>query len=151
MSVSKFELDLTKIVERAKGRLDETVRKTVLDLGTSLVMKSPVGNPSLWKYPPPKGYTGGRFRANWDLHINSVGDATYDVVDASGRASFERIGAQVSSGKAGDTFVLTNSLPYARKLEYEGHSKQVPPAGMIGQTLVEFEGIVAKAVEGAKK
>jgi hypothetical protein len=151
MSVTKFELDLQKIVDRAKSNLDAAVRKTVLDLGTSLVMKSPVGNPDLWKNPPPPGYTGGRFRANWDLHINGVGDATYDVVDASGRASFERIGAQLSSGKVGDTFVITNSLPYARKLEYEGHSKQVPPAGMIGQTLVEFEGIVVKAVESVKK
>jgi hypothetical protein len=149
--VTKFELDLTKVIERTKQNLDQAVRKTVMDLGTSLVMKSPVGNPDMWQSPAPKGYTGGRFRANWEMHINQAGSERYEVVDASGGASLNRIAAALSSGKAGDTFYITNSLPYARKLEYEGHSKQVPPAGMVGQTLVEFDGIVAKAVESVKR
>jgi hypothetical protein len=151
MTVTKFQLDFQKQIDGEKSNLDRAMRKTLMDVSASMVLKSPVGNPSLWKHPPPPGYTGGRFRANWDMHINSVGNATYDVVDASGRASFERIGAQLSAGKPGDTFYITNSLPYARKLEYEGHSKQVPPAGMVGQTLVEFDGIVAKAVESVKR
>lgn len=148
--VRTFALKVDQMVERAKSNIDIVIRKTILDLGTRLVELSPVGNPSMWKSPAPKGYTGGRFKGNWDVSINTVPTTKYDVVDKTGAASIGRIGAKVTSGKSGDMFYICNSLPYARKLEYEGHSKQVPPSGMVGSVVVEFSGILDAAARSVK-
>ncbi len=43
----RFELDVKAFVAKFAKDADAVVTKTVLAVGTSLVMKSPVGNPSL--------------------------------------------------------------------------------------------------------
>ncbi|MCK5132697.1 MAG: HK97 gp10 family phage protein [Candidatus Sabulitectum sp.] len=48
--------------------------------------------------------------------------------------------AVINRLKLGDTFFLTNKLPYIRRLEY-GWSQQAP-AGMVRITVAEFQGIV---------
>lgn len=95
------------------------------------------------------GYSGGRFRSNWDLSINTISKTTYDAVDKSGSASLTRIGAKIMNGEIGDVFYITNSLPYSIKLEY-GHSKQAP-SGIVGVTIVEFGGIVKSAAQSVSK
>jgi hypothetical protein len=143
-----FGLDMKAFVEKFKDRADEVVSKTVLAVGTSLVLKSPVGNPSIWKGNPPKGYVGGRFRANWQYGFNVPKSGVKDKTDATGETSIEDIkeGAKVS-GINGVHFIV-NNLPYANKLEY-GHSTQAPN-GMVGLTVVEFQEYVKKAVEESK-
>lgn len=44
-----FGLDLSAIVERAKGAIDASLREIVIEIGSSLIKMSPVGNPELWK------------------------------------------------------------------------------------------------------
>ncbi len=60
-----FTLQLKAFAEKAKGNADLVVRKVVLDIGTRVVLRSPVGDPDLWEGKAPKGYVGGRFRGNW--------------------------------------------------------------------------------------
>ena len=61
-----FASDVKRFSENAKKKLDEQVRGITLELFSSIILSSPVGNPTLWKSKPPKGYVGGRFRANWN-------------------------------------------------------------------------------------
>jgi hypothetical protein len=61
-----FSSDVKRFSNNTKKRLDQQVRAITLDLYSSIILTSPVGNPTLWKSKPPKGYTGGRFRANWN-------------------------------------------------------------------------------------
>jgi len=51
----KFAADITDWVKKEKGNLDKVVRKIVLDLGTRIIMRSPVRT--------------GRFRANWQYGL----------------------------------------------------------------------------------
>lgn len=46
--MGQFSLDLSRLVEKAKGRTDTVVKTVMLEAFSKVVMKSPVGNPSLW-------------------------------------------------------------------------------------------------------
>lgn len=144
----KFSLDLSKFVKKAKGNIDLVVRKVVLDIGTRIVMRSPVGDGSHWKEPPPKGYIGGRFRANWQYGENIIPRGTVPDIDPSGKASLRRIAA-IADDAGGKVHFIVNNLPYAQRLEY-GWSKRQAPAGMVGITLVEYQSIVAAAARSVR-
>lgn len=155
---TSFSLALEAFAKKAGDNADLVVRKVVLDLGTRIVERSPVGNRELWadnkvrmeKGLPlqPKGYIGGRFRANWQYgNMSGVGIPMSDLpdIDASGAASINRIAAGVpTKGAAGMVHFLKNNLPYAKRLE-EGWSTQAP-GGMVGITVREFQSIVDDAV-----
>jgi len=139
-----FSLDLRALIERAKGKAELVATKTVLAVGTSLVMKSPVGDPSLWKSKPPKEYVGGHFRANWQYGFNVPLSGQIDDIDVSGQETINNIGNQLNTSGTGGVHFIVNNLPYAVALEY-GHSTQAPE-GIVGVTTVEFEDYVNQAV-----
>jgi hypothetical protein len=149
MNKTNFHLSLAAFVKKAKGNADAVVRKVVLDIGTRVVELSPVGDPDLWSSKAPKGYVGGRFRANWQygnfsgagIPMNNLPD-----IDPSGMVSIDRINAGLPViGAAGMRHILKNNLPYAYRLEI-GWSSQAP-AGMVGITVVEYGSIVDKAAQ----
>lgn len=141
----QFAVALDAFVKKAKGRADTVVRKIVLDIGTRVVMRSPVGDPSLWEGPAPKGYTGGRFRANWQYGENAAPSGVLDERDPSGIQVVNRIASSIQPQAAGKVHFLTNNLPYAMRLE-TGWSQQAPQ-GMVGITVREYRSIVANAVK----
>lgn len=144
-SGDKFALDLSRFAKKATGNIDQVVRKVVLDIGTRIVMRSPVGDASHWSSPPPKGYTGGRFRANWQYAENAIPAGVLPDIDPSGRASLKRIGS-IAPDAGGKIHYIVNNLPYAQRLEY-GWSKSQAPQGMVGITIVEYQSIVANAAK----
>lgn len=81
-------------------------------------------------------YIGGRFRANWQFGIGSVNTTTTEQTDKSGAATLGRLKAAISAVSAGPVFWISNSLPYAERLE-NGWSKQAP-RGIVKLTLVEL-------------
>jgi hypothetical protein len=139
---AKFALDISALVLRRQQTMDKIVRKVVLDIGKKLVMRSPVGDGSYWKTPPPPGYVGGRFRANWQYGEGTVPKGYSSAIDASGAVSLSSI-ALIKPDAAGKIHFLTNNLPYARRLE-DGWSRQAPH-GMLAVTVVEFQSIVNRA------
>lgn len=145
---NSFGLDVRRLLQLVEGRCDEVARKTVLKIGTSLVYKSPVGKPWLWKHKAPKGYVGGRFVANWQYGVNVAPSGTLDAIDPSGAATIGRMGARIDQSPGmGVIHVFANNLPYAVPLEY-GHSKQTP-GGMVRLTALEFNQYVQQAVAEA--
>lgn len=140
-----FALDISKFIAKAKANGEQVVQKVGADILSSVVQRTPVGNPSLWKSKPPKGYVGGRLRANWNVSFGVPDISTTTTTDASGGMTTAR-GVEIIAkwdGQA-DIYVM-NSLPYARPIEYEGHSMQAP-AGMVRITVTEFQTFVAEAV-----
>ena len=146
--MANFGIDLKALCDKYADRLDVVARKTVLDIGTSLVLKSPVGDPALWKHNPPKGYVGGRFRANWQHGFNVTPSGVVDGVDPTGKESISGIGARIDSQPSAGIHYLANNLPYANALEF-GHSSQAP-GGMVGLTAAEFEQYVKENVAKVK-
>lgn len=144
-----FALAIGDFVTKAKAQPEQVVRKVGVDIASSLVMKSPVGDPTNWKSKAPPGYVGGRFRANWNVAFGRIDPLTTPSTDKSGAKTTDRIRIQLNGWnvESGDIF-LTNSLPYAIPLEY-GHSQAQAPQGMVRLTVGEWNGFVARAVQEA--
>jgi hypothetical protein len=107
-------------------------------------MKSPVGDPDYWISSPPPGYTGGRFRANWQFGFGNFNATITNDIDKSGGMTIGRITSETPQKPAGGVYYITNSLPYGPRLE-TGWSRQAPH-GMVRLTTAEFQPIVAAAV-----
>ena len=100
-----------------------------------------MGNTTLWKTRhPPKGYTGGRLRGNWQVGLNSTPNGEVDREDASGGTTIGRGNAVIAGHRGDGSIFISNNLPYAQAVE-GGHSKQAP-AGMVRVTVAQFQRIV---------
>lgn len=143
-----FELDLKKFAEKAAARADEAVAGIVTGLHVKIDARSPVGDARYWKNPPPKGYVGGRFRANWQLGVGSMPGGTIATPDPDGGSVRARIQAAIPSDAAGKIYYLVNNVPYAQRLEH-GWSRQAPQ-GVVGLSLLEVQDVVNNAVNHAK-
>jgi hypothetical protein len=144
-----FELDLKAFAEKTSAKANAIVRKIVIDVGTALVMKSPVGDAKYWQHPAPAGYVGGRFRANWQYGLSAPVLATNEKVDPSGGATIQGIVGKVGSEPAGEVHYITNSLPYANRIE-RGWSYRQAPQGVVGLTVLEYQPIVEAAARAVQ-
>lgn len=141
--MASFSADLKRFAEATKRNLNDTVRGVVLELGTRIVQRSPVDT--------------GRFRGNWQIAAGGPDIRTNEPFDKQALGSppsagtFSRWQAEVQAATIGSTFYITNSLPYARRLEYEGWSSKAP-SGMVRVTVVEYGQIIQSVInKGAKK
>lgn len=150
MAADTFALDLKRFAEKAGDNARQVVRKVSMDLLTNVVLRTPVGNPSLWKGKAPAGYVGGRLRNNWNVSLGSADYSTGNAPDKSGRGALGQ-GANVIANADGslDLFIV-NALPYVREIEYQGHSKQAP-AGMVRITVTQWRDFIAQAVRELPK
>jgi hypothetical protein len=140
-----FTFDLERFAAKVNLAVDTVIRKTVLDIGTRLVMRSPVGDATLWKSPPPPGYVGGRFRANWQYGFDKIPAGDLPTIDKSGNASIQRINVGALGSPSVGVHYIVNNLPYAKALE-DGHSTQAP-TGMVVLTVQEFQNVVRGALQ----
>ena len=139
-----FTLDLSKFVKRAKGNVEQVVKKVVIDVSTAIVERTPVGDPDTWKRPAPAGYVGGRARGSWMYAAGAPATLDPGTVDGSGRSSLGRVSAGVAGAPAASQHFVTSIVPYMRRLEYEGWSQQAP-AGMVRITVQEYQKFVDDA------
>ena len=143
-----FELDLKNFENKMSVKADAICRKIVLDVGTSLVLKSPVGDASYWQEAPPPGYVGGRFRGNWQYGDNEIPSGQLDTIDPSGAETISIVASSVKINASGKLHYLINNLPYALRLE-DGWSRQAP-SGMVALTVKEFKPVVSAAARALK-
>ncbi len=87
-----------------------------------------------------KGYVGGRFRANWNV---AAGTPDRTTTDATQRARSDAEAQKALSLELGGVIYMTNSLPYAKRLE-DGWSKQAP-TGMVRKSAIQFARFVRKS------
>jgi hypothetical protein len=148
--MSSFALDIAKWAEKANGRMDLVVRKISLDIFRRIILRSPVDT--------------GRFRGNWQVAIGKIPEGVVELqldekaaktkegskgrAAAIGTATISAAAAETAKVRAGDVIYFVNNLPYGPRLE-NGWSPQAP-AGMVGITVTEYEGVVAQAATEAK-
>lgn len=140
-----FALDIRRFAEKAKDNADTVVGAVVVSVAAELDRRSPVGDATFWKNPPPKGYVGGRFRGNWQLGIGTIPTVERDVVDTNGTIALPAITAAIPDDAAGKIYYLANNVPYAQRLEL-GWSGQAPQ-GLVGLTVQSFQQKIKEAVE----
>ena len=145
--MSTFALDVSKFVAKATAAPATVTRKVALDVLAKVVLRTPVGNPDKWKNPPPPGYVGGRLRANWNT---SIGRGDFTTSKSTTDNAVRRGESRLRAYDGTQDIYLLNSLPYVRRIEYEGWSSQAK-AGMVRITLAEFQTFVDKAVRSLPK
>lgn len=98
----------------------------------------------------PPGYTGGRFRGNWQVSFdaptteeNGRIDKTGDLTKAAGNFTLSLFKVGMSS------IYFCNNVPYAYPLEM-GHSTQAP-GGMVRITAAEFQRFFDEAIREVVK
>lgn len=93
----------------------------------------------------PPGYTGGRFRGNWQVSFDQKSEEETGRIDKSGNETIAAGNMVIERFKVGMTSVyFCNNVPYAYPLEF-GHSKQAP-GGMVRITAAEFQRFFDEAV-----
>ena len=136
MSNNKFRADIAKFNNKSKKAQDMFVQKVVLEIDKRLVFKSPVDT--------------GRFRNNWNIS-NAIPDLT-TTTSPSPNLTQSRSATQIFSIKAnGQTVYITNALPYAYRIEYEGWSKVKAPRGVVRVTIAEMNTILTGAAFEVKR
>lgn len=129
MTNDKFRQDVKNIINKGNNRQNQFVRKLCLELDRSVVLKSPVDT--------------GRFRANWNIGFGSPDTSTTTNTDASGSSAISKAKSILTGDLTGKKIFITNSLPYAYRLEYEGWSNQAPQ-GMVRITIAELNTTIQK-------
>ena len=136
--MANFDFGRLRDLERIVGdRMDQVVRGTLLDLSRRIVLRTPVGNPSLWQGPPPPGYTGGQARGNWQASIGSPEAGTTATIDKSGAATLASINGKTQNAP-GNVWYLANNLKYISRLEFDSWSTQANE-GMVRVSLAELQ------------
>jgi len=98
----------------------------------------------------PPGYTGGRFRGNWQVSFDAPTTDETGRVDKTGNLTKAAGNYTLSLFKVGiKAIYFCNNVPYAYRLEM-GHSSQAP-GGMVRITAAEFQRLFEEAVREVTK
>ena len=135
-----FSKGLAALVEKYKDRPELVVQGVGIKLFGAIVAATPADT--------------GRLRANWRA---SVGEADRTVDDPSLWIGKRRGGAAQREGTmsialeakkvtADQPFYLANSLPYVRRIEYEGWSHTKAPLGMVQINVMRFRSLLGAEV-----
>lgn len=117
-----FKAGFAALMQRTGADAQLLVRRVALDFQRALVLRSPVDT--------------GRFRANWVCGLGAVNADTSRSPSAQGAAVVAQTAAELQNWQLGQTIYLTNSMPYARRLEYGWSAQQ--PQGMVRVTVAEY-------------
>ena len=118
--MASFTLDMSRFANKSIGEIEQVIRKTAIDLTTSIIKSTPVDT--------------GRARANWFVSFESaIEDTTEDTNSAKALSNATN---KLLNGKIGKYIYIQNNLDYAVKLEY-GASKQAPE-GMVRINVERF-------------
>ena len=158
-----FSSELKAFTLKVEKNSEKLFRGTYLALFSSIIKRSPVGNPDRWvvwdkrtgRYLPyelvhglPDGYVGGTFRGNWQTDINKIPNGTLDTLDKTGTVTIAKARLEASRAKIGDSIYAINNMPYAISLENGWSSKA--PRGMVKITAAEFEREINKQARKLK-
>jgi hypothetical protein len=115
---------------------EKMMRGTVIGCASRIIKRTPVGNPDLWAGRAPVGYVGGTLRGNWQPSIGQPVSGTITRTDSSGAAVTSDIAREGQRLNIGAVFYMTNNLPYAARIEFDGWSTQAS-AGMMRIEVLE--------------
>lgn len=126
-----FQAKFRRLLDKAGANAELVVRKSVLELQTMMIERSPVDS--------------GRFKSNWQA---GLGTTNTETSAAAGSDAESRTLAVLEGWRPGQTIFLSNSMPYAKRLE-EGWSKQAP-AGMVRLSVQAYGQAIAEVLRGLK-
>lgn len=129
-----FARDVSRFSKRAEKAVDDTVRAVTFALFSEVVQRTPVDT--------------GRLKGNWQVSQGSPVTGTITTTDPDGSTTTARIAAGM--GGWGSVTFLTNNLPYASRIEYDGWSHTKAPAGMVRVSFARIRQIVNRTARKYK-
>lgn len=125
MSFSKEVGRFTVLTEQAA---DDIVRGITIGLFSAVIKTTPV--------------LDGRLRGDWQTTVGSPAASENGRVDKSGSAAIAEVVANTPEKSGGETF-MTNNMPYAYDIEFNGHSSVKAPQGMVRINMARINKLVA--------
>lgn len=120
----QFSIELDNWFEdEVEGTVLAVTQKVAMYALSGVVLKSPVDT--------------GRFRANWTTELGSWTAQVTDATDKGGSQAINAGQRVIGGASPYQVIYLSNSLPYANRLE-NGWSNQAP-GGMVAITVAEIE------------
>jgi len=130
-----FSSQITAFGERAAKRVQEVRRGVTIKLFNAVILDTPVDS--------------GRLRGNWQITEGAPASGTLEREDKSGRGPMGEVEAKVKQSDGDVSLFLTNNLPYAGRVEFEGWSHTKAPEGMVRKNVARFGRLIK--VEVANK
>lgn len=112
---TEWEHQFNQQIETSMTVMNKIQVEAAKELLSRIEKRTPIGNPSLWKYPAPPGYKPGTLRASWVMEQEGV--------------------------KGGLEITISNDQPYAERVETGSWSTQAPE-GMMRISCLEWDAIV---------
>lgn len=140
--MGSFADSVAAFAERTKTRVRMVAIESIIDFMDRVVERSPVDT--------------GQFRGNWQVRVNAKPAGPIQRFDkqplGSKMGASERGAARANLGGLvlGDHVWITNELPYAQRLEYEGWSNQAPN-GQLRLARIEWPQILRAAAAKVSK
>lgn len=125
-----FALELKNFAKHSERKMNLVAKKSAIELFADIIKSTPVDQ--------------GRLKGNWQPAINKFDDSTTENTDKSRQgqhsaSSKAKLVNELNSFELGDTMTLSNNLPYARRIEFEGWSKTKAPAGMVRINVIRWQ------------
>jgi len=130
MANDLFRQRIAERIRQAEEKAKAVAEHVALDVLRQVVLRSPVDT--------------GQFRHNWRFAIGGPDTSTTKMTDRDGTATVNEALTVLRQFKLGDVIHISNSLPYAYRLEY-GWSKQAPQ-GMVRLTVQSYPQLLRQAV-----
>lgn len=134
MRKGSFQAQLSAFGDKTMDRTTRLHRGVAVTLFNAVILDTPVDT--------------GRLAANWRTSKNEP-ERTADERKSPGLAQAE-VTANTADSAPTDTLILTNSLPYAYRIEYEGWSKRKAPQGMVQRNIRRFKSILKDQLVAAR-
>jgi hypothetical protein len=117
---------------------EKVVRGTLLGLASRIIDDTPVDT--------------GRLRGNWQASFDAAKNSKLQRTQTSTGSGAATGEAEQVIGRyqPGQTFYLTNNLPYAYTIEFGG-SKVKAPQGMLRKNVAAYQARINEAIAKAKK
>lgn len=125
-----FAAQMKAFEDLTTDKAEKVFRKTCFEISNEVISNTPVDT--------------SRAKNNWFPDINKFSGETTETTNKQGSISL--VTNATPKLKIGDTFTLSNNLPYIVRLEY-GWSKQ-KPNGFVAITLQKFDTILKNANKG---
>ncbi len=128
-----FSSDLDAFAEKSLAVPQELRRAVGIKLFGAVIKSTPVEE--------------GRLRGNWQITGGTAAEGELARTTALSSNQIVSHVTQISEKKA---LIMTNNLPYAQRIEFDGWSHTKAPAGMVRHNVSRFKKIVGEELRKLK-
>lgn len=122
--------DVDEIIGEIDDAIADIIREDARGIARTVILATPVGNPELWKQPPPTNYRPGTARGNWRVSIGGPDGQISFLLDPVGGTTIAAAEAEIARYTLPtQSLYIQNNVPYIVPLN-DGSSTQAP-AGFV--------------------